>query len=889
MSRIRIEGLLAAFPKLVGTGKQHTYVKTENVPEYSPSLDEEGVCKTAFELIFAFDEAISLGNKENVTVQQVKQYCEMESHEEKAHKLMMQSKINETRDVMKKKASELDKMRMERGELDKGGYSSISGPRVIEKTFNDMSITGSGFGSGSGLGGLGMDMDSFASKPKRGEVILEDVQPSSVQSRASPLPPSDPVTVTIEEKLNVTVKRDGGVNNFDVQGTLALQVLNDADGFIQLQIENQDVPGLSFKTHPNINKDLFNSQQVVGAKDPNRPFPSGQNETPLVKWRIQGMDESSLPLSVNCWPSVSGSETYVNIEYEAAEMFDLHNVVISIPLPALREAPSVRQIDGEWKYDSRNSVLEWSILLIDQSNRSGSMEFVVPPADPSTFFPISIGFSTSSTFSDLKVTGIRPLKDGNPPKYSQRARLVAANYQVVLAASIISKSGKVPQVPEYSPSLDEEGVCKTAFELIFAFDEAICLGNKENVTVQQVKQYCEMESHEEKAHKLMMQSKINETRDVMKKKASELDKMKMERGKLDKGGYSAISGPRVVEKAFGDMSITGSGFGSGSGLGGLSMDMDSFASKPKGGRPSAAATAPGKGLGMKLGKTQKTNQFLESLKAEGEVILEDVQPSSVQSRVSPLPPSLGMKLGKTQKTNQFLESLKAEGEVILEDVQPSSVQSRVSPLPPSDPVTVTIEEKLNVTVKRDGGVNNFDVQGTLALQVLNDTDGFIQLQIENQDVPGLSFKTHPNINKDLFNSQQVVGAKDPNRPFPSGQNETPLAAEMFDLHNVAISIPLPALREAPSVRQIDGEWRYDSRNSVLEWSILLIDQSNRSGSMEFVVPPADPSTFFPISIGFSASSTFSDLKVTGIRPLKDGNPPKYSQRARLVTANYQVV
>ncbi|KAG2615268.1 coatomer subunit delta-1-like [Panicum virgatum] len=500
MPRIRIEGLLAAFPKLVGTGKQHTYVETENVryvyqpieglylllitnkqsniledldtlrllsklvPEYSPSLDEEGVCKTAFELIFAFDEAISLGNKENVTVQQVKQYCEMESHEEKAHKLMMQAKINETKDVMKKKANELDKMRMERGKLDKGGYSSISGPRVIEKTFNDMSISGSRFGSGSGLGGLSTDMDSFASKPKgrpsqpatapgkgfgmklgktqktnqfleslkaEGEVILEDVQPSTVPSRSAALPPSDPVTVTIEEKLNVVVKRDGGINNFDVQGTLALQVLNDADGFIQLQIENQDIPGLSFKTHPNINKELFNSQQILGAKDPNRPFPSGQNETPLVKWRIQGMDESSLPLSVNCWPSVSGNETYVNIEYDASEIFDLHNVIISIPLPALREAPSVRQIDGEWKFDSRNSVLEWSILLIDQSNRSGSMEFVVPPADPSSFFPISVGFSASSTFSDLKVTGIHPLKEGNPPKFSQRARLLTANYQVV--------------------------------------------------------------------------------------------------------------------------------------------------------------------------------------------------------------------------------------------------------------------------------------------------------------------------------------------------------------------------------------------------------------------------------------------------------------------------
>uniref|UniRef100_A0A0D3GZJ1 Coatomer subunit delta n=1 Tax=Oryza barthii TaxID=65489 RepID=A0A0D3GZJ1_9ORYZ len=62
---------------------------------------------------------------------------------------------------------------------------------------------------------------------------------------------------------------------------------------------------------------------------------------------------------------------------------------------------------------------------------SGSMEFV-PSADPSMFFPISDGFSTSNTFSDVKVPGIRPLKEGsNPPKYSQRVHLVTDNYQVV--------------------------------------------------------------------------------------------------------------------------------------------------------------------------------------------------------------------------------------------------------------------------------------------------------------------------------------------------------------------------------------------------------------------------------------------------------------------------
>lgn len=93
------------------------------------------------------------------------------------------------------------------------------------------------------------------------------------------------------------------------------------------------------------------------------------------------------------------------------------------------------------------------------------------------------------------------------------------------------------------------------------------------------------------------------------------------------------------------------------------------------------------------------------------------------------PKGLGMQLGKSQRTNQFLESLKAEGEVIVEDVQPSVGPSKSAVPPPTDPVTLSVEEKLNVSLKRDGGVSNFDLQGTMSLQILNQEDAHIQVQV----------------------------------------------------------------------------------------------------------------------------------------------------------------
>jgi hypothetical protein len=88
-----------------------------------------------------------------------------------------------------------------------------------------------------------------------------------------------------------------------------------------------------------------------------------------------------------------------------------------------------------------------------------------------------------------------------------------------------------------------------------------------------------------------------------------------------------------------------------------------------------------------------------------------------------------MKLGKGQGTKQLLESLKAEGEDIIEDVQYSAPGPVKPALVATDPVTVNIEEKLNVTLKRDGGVENFELQGTMTLVIQSNDHAKIHLQV----------------------------------------------------------------------------------------------------------------------------------------------------------------
>ena len=70
-------------------------------------IDSLFSCRNGLELAFAFDEIVSMGHKENVTLRDIQTHIEMESHEEKLANMIRQSKEREAQETMKLKARSL--------------------------------------------------------------------------------------------------------------------------------------------------------------------------------------------------------------------------------------------------------------------------------------------------------------------------------------------------------------------------------------------------------------------------------------------------------------------------------------------------------------------------------------------------------------------------------------------------------------------------------------------------------------------------------------------------------------------------------------------------------------------------------------------------------------
>ncbi|NP_001412006.1 coatomer subunit delta isoform 7 [Homo sapiens] len=433
MTRTRIEGLLAAFPKLMNTGKQHTFVETESVryvyqpmeklymvlittknsniledletlrlfsrviPEYCRALEENEISEHCFDLIFAFDEIVALGYRENVNLAQIRTFTEMDSHEEKVFRAVRETQEREAKAEMRRKAKELQQAR-----------------RDAERQGKKAPGFG-GFGSSAVSGGSTAAMIT--------ETIIETDKP-----KVAPAPAS--VHMKIEEKITLTCGRDGGLQNMELHGMIMLRISDDKYGRIRLHVENEDKKGVQLQTHPNVDKKLFTAESLIGLKNPEKSFPVN-SDVGVLKWRLQTTEESFIPLTINCWPSESGNGCDVNIEYELQEdNLELNDVVITIPLPSGVGAPVIGEIDGEYRHDSRRNTLEWCLPVIDAKNKSGSLEFSIA-GQPNDFFPVQVSFVSKKNYCNIQVTKVTQVDGNSPVRFSTETTFLVDKYEIL--------------------------------------------------------------------------------------------------------------------------------------------------------------------------------------------------------------------------------------------------------------------------------------------------------------------------------------------------------------------------------------------------------------------------------------------------------------------------
>lgn len=341
---------------------------------------------------------------------------------------------------------------------------------TVGNVFGNATPTSSGYGRGSSTvpvtAGGGRKGMSLGSKSRKNESLLEslraegevvDESPAAMIATgggsgvgmnanaaavaayaAAACAPSSPVQLSTVEKINVTVNRDGGIQNLEVKGDLLLRVTDPSCACIRVSLSSGDAEarGIQFRTHPNVDRTLFATQHLIGLKDSSKPFPTTQvssNPIAVLRWRYVSKDETAAPILINCWPSDTGSESTVNIEYDLGStpsIQELRNVVINVPIGSSSQ-PTVSHCDGEFVYNARSHSVEWQIAAIDSSNRSGSLEFTTALTDASAFFPVKVSFLSKQTYSQIQVSAVAYADSGLPVDFSYDSSLVPESFSIV--------------------------------------------------------------------------------------------------------------------------------------------------------------------------------------------------------------------------------------------------------------------------------------------------------------------------------------------------------------------------------------------------------------------------------------------------------------------------
>ncbi|ATY67257.1 Coatomer subunit [Cordyceps militaris] len=482
MPRSRIEALLASLPKLADSGTQHTTVEQDNVRfVYQPldelymvlitnrqsnilqdidslhlfaqvvasacrTLDEREILRNAYELLSAFDEIVTLGYRDNLTVTQIRTFLEMESHEERVQEIIARNKELEATEERKRKAKQLEMQRKDAARL---GASRTGVPRT--PTYQSYQSPSSSavnpydsyeaeknktYTKASALKGKGMQLGKKSKTTDMFERVRGDmggeiddtplVAPTApaasapAETHGSSTTDRDAVHVTISEYINTPLSRDGNLGKPEILGDLTLKVSDASMTKIKLALQTSPSEKAEYKTHPKIDRPIFDDSKILQMKNTASGFLFNK-DLGVLKWKVapKKRELEPCPITFTIWIDNDSSKYNITVEYELTGGSSVADV--SVVIPYRRSKPVVSSSDAS--YSAAGNVLEWRIGTVDDENSQGSFEFEAEAADEDDFFPMSVRFSkATSTPHHIDVSSVSLVEDDEEVTFSKEIK-----------------------------------------------------------------------------------------------------------------------------------------------------------------------------------------------------------------------------------------------------------------------------------------------------------------------------------------------------------------------------------------------------------------------------------------------------------------------------------
>ncbi|KAL2053221.1 hypothetical protein ABVK25_006546 [Lepraria finkii] len=488
VARSRIEGLLASFPKLADSSTQHTTVEQDNVRYvYQPldelymvlitnrqsnilqdidslhifaqvvtsickSLDEREILRNAYELLSAFDELVTLGYRENLSLSQIKTFLEMESHEERIQEIISRNKELEATEERKRKAKQLELQRKEMSRSGRGAvprapsYPTYTPPPrpaglstydSYEAEKNKSFKTTAPKGKGMQLGKKSKTTDMLRDLGAQAEdsaPLVSNSQPITTtekapSARVSTSADRDAIHATVAESISAKISRDGVLKSFNVKGDLQLRISDPSLTKVKLDLVANASHNAQFKTHPNVDKAQFSNSKVIQLKDTSKGFPANNVSVGVLRWSATAPADTTgvLPITFTVWANKGSDDSYtITVEFELIGSDSLHDVVVTIPYST--SEPAISSFDAQ--YEVSGDSLEWTIGTVDGSNATGAFEFEAQAEDESEFFPMSVRFSKSKPFVDVDVTSVTLVELDQNVSFTKDTKSVADSYLI---------------------------------------------------------------------------------------------------------------------------------------------------------------------------------------------------------------------------------------------------------------------------------------------------------------------------------------------------------------------------------------------------------------------------------------------------------------------------